>query len=141
MDSGPGCPGSLADRGLLPFSLGSCLGSAWWRSLREGYCHDLGLLLSLSLTLCCTHTHTHTHMHTDTYTSLSPPPVCYFNQRSRCFAVPPVLTHLISLSIYSGCARGSLSDYCMSCIDCDLLLIVDLEFVPCLVPPGVAESF
>ncbi len=63
-----------------------------------GCCHDLGLhLLSLSLTLCCTHTHT--HMHTDTYTSLSPPPVCYFNQRSRYFAVPPVLTHLISPSI------------------------------------------
>ncbi len=51
----------------------------------------------LSLSLCCTHTHT--HMHTDTYTSLSPPPVCYFNQRSRYFAVPPVLTHLISPSI------------------------------------------
>ncbi len=29
----------------------------------------------------------------------------------------------------------------MSCIECDLLLIVDLEFVPCLVSPGVAESF
>ncbi len=103
MDSSPGRPGSLADRGLLPFSSGSCLGSAWWRSLREGYCHDLGLLLlSLSLTLLYTHSHTHTpntHMHTDTYTSLSPPPVCYFNQRSRYFAVPPVLTHLISPSI------------------------------------------
>ncbi len=70
----------------------------------QGWCHDLGLLLlSLSLTLLYTHsrTHTltHTHMHTDTYTSLSPPPVCYFNQRSRYFAVPPVLTHLISPSI------------------------------------------
>ncbi len=59
--------------------------------------------LSLSLTLLYTHSHTHTlthtHLHTDTYTSLSPPPVCYFNQRSRYFAVPPVLTHLISPSI------------------------------------------
>ncbi len=126
MDSGPGRPGSLADQGLLPFSSGSCLGSAWWRSLRGGYCHDLGLLLlSLSLTLCCTHTHTHTHMHTDTYTSVI---VCYFNQQSRCFAVPPVLTHLISPSIYSGCARGSLSDYCMSCIECVLLFIIELGF-------------
>ncbi len=55
--------------------------------------------LSLSHSVVHTLTHTHTHMHTDTYTSLSPPPVCYFNQCSRYFAVPPVLTHLISPSI------------------------------------------
>ncbi len=55
--------------------------------------------LSLSHSVVHTLTHTHTHMHTDTYTSLSPPPVCYFNQRLRYFAVPPVLTHLISPSI------------------------------------------
>ncbi len=129
MDSGPGRPGSLADRGLLPFSSGSCLGSTWWCSLREGYCHYLGLLLffSLSHSVVHTHTHTHTHMLTDTYTSLSLPPVCHFIQRSRCFAVTPVLTHLISPSIYSGCACGSQSDYCMSCIERDLLLIVDLR--------------
>ncbi len=131
MDTGPGRPGSLADRGFLPFSSGSCLGSAWWRSLREGYCHDLGLLLFLSLshsvvhTLTLSHTHTHTHTHTCilTLTPLSHPPVCHCNQHSRCFAVPPVL--LISPSIYSGCcARGSLLDYCMSCIVCVLLLII-----------------
>ncbi len=78
MDSGPGRPGSLADRGLLPFLSGSgCLRSAWGRSLREGYCHELGLLLCLSLTLCCAHTHTHTCIQTHTPT-LSP--TCLLSQ-------------------------------------------------------------
>ncbi len=51
-----------------------------------------------SLTLFCTHTLSHTHTHTHTHTCilthrpLSPSPVCHHNQRSRCFAVTPVLT-------------------------------------------------
>ncbi len=95
------------------------------------------LFFSLSHTLLYTHSHTHTCL--QTHTSLSSPPVCHFNQRSRCFAVPPVLTHLISPSIYSGCARGSLPDYCISCIVCVLLFFIVLR--PCLVSPGDAESF
>ncbi len=71
---------ALVERGVLSWS---------------GFC-----LFSLSLTLCCTRTHTHTRTCILTHTSLSPSPVCHFNQRSRCFAVPPVLTHLISPSIY-----------------------------------------
>ncbi len=83
------------------------------------------LFFSLSHTLLYTHSHTHTCL--QTHTSLSSPPVCHFNQRSRCFAVPPVLTHLISPSIYSGCARGSLPDYCISCIVCVLLFFIVLR--------------
>ncbi len=52
MDPGPGRPGSLANQRFLPFSSVSFFGSAWRRSLREGYCNELGLFsLSLSLFL------------------------------------------------------------------------------------------
>ncbi len=80
-----------------------------------------------SLTLCCTHSLTHTCILT--HRSLSPSPVCHHNQRSRCFAVTPVLTHLIIPSIYSGCACGSLPDYCVSCIVCVLSLIIELRIL------------
>ncbi len=50
MNPGPGRPGSLAHRRFLPFSSVSFFRSAWRRSLREWYCHELGLF-SLSLSL------------------------------------------------------------------------------------------
>ncbi len=94
-------------------------------------------------------------MHTDTYTSLSPPPVCYFNQRSRYFAVPPVLTHLISPSILqrlrSWLSVGLLYDVHSMCsftylsVEFSYLVLSRLEmlkvsvfFLGVLLPPPVS---
>ncbi len=75
---------------------------------------------SLSLTLLYTHSHTHTH-------TLSP--TCLSSQSAFALLCSDTCSHshLIIPSIYSGCACGSLSDYCMSCIECGLLLVVDLR--------------
>ncbi len=84
---------------------------------------------SLSHTLLYTHTHTltHTHMHTDTYTSLSPTCLSFQSAFALLCSDTCSHSHLIIPSIYSGCACGSLSDYCMSCIECGLLLVVELR--------------
>ncbi len=104
MDSGPGRPGSLADRGLLPFSSGSCLGSAWWRSLRKGYCHDLGLLLFLSLShsVVRTHTHTLTHTHTHAYRHihLSLSPTCLSFQSAFALLCSDTCSHSSNHFLY-----------------------------------------
>ncbi len=96
------------------------------------FCHELGLLLFLSLTHSVVRTHTHTltytHMHTDTYTySLPHLFVITTSVRADLQWHLFSLSNLIIPSIYSGCACGSLSDYCKSCIECGLLLVVDLR--------------
>ncbi len=77
---------------------------------------------SLSHTQLYTHTHAyrHIHLHTPTQTCLS-------SQSAFALLCSDTCSHLIIPSIYSGCACGSLSDYCMSCIECGLLLVVDLR--------------
>ncbi len=81
-------------------------------SCHEYNCHDLGLPLFLSHTLLYTHSHTHTRICILTHTSLSPPPVCHFNQR-----------------------------YCMICIQCVLLLVLELSFLTLSCPAWRCRRF
>ncbi len=94
-------------------------------------CHELGLLLCLSLShsVVHTHTHTHTHMHTDIRIHLTLSPTCLSSQSALALPCSDTCSHshLIILSIYSGSACSSLSDYRMSCIECGLLLVVYLR--------------
>ncbi len=79
-----------------------------------------------------THAHSHTHTHTHTCIQTHTPtlsPTCLSLQSAFALLCSDTCSHshLIISSIYSGCACGSLSDYCMSCIECGLLLVVDLR--------------
>ncbi len=76
-------------------------------------CHELGLLLCLSLSHSVVHTHTHAYRQTHTPT-LSP--TCLSSQSALALPCSDTCSHshLIILSIYSGSACSSLSDYWMS---------------------------
>ncbi len=91
-------------------------------------CFSVSLSHSLLYTHSHTHTHTHTHTCIQTHTSTLSP-TCLSSQSAFALLCSDTCSHshLIIPSIYSGCACGSLSDYYMSCIECGLLLVVDLR--------------